>query len=288
MPGVKPISEGFDALCGEIINSEPLGHIQHPKLDRALGGIRDYLCIIAGGPGTGKTTFVHEIADYWALTGHPVVFFEGELRTSGMLAKSITRLTKGGLSYSDMFASRLTGDRLKMFTDATEIYRKTIAPRMHILHQEMGLRTMGDCVKEVAHKFEEPPLVVVDYVQIVSLPQEFNSVDERIGLKFIASELRRMVDELHCPLMAISSINRVNYDKKTVGLDSLGGSSAFEYGADLVMPLIVRGDRADERATNMTVSKRPIIAAVVKNRYGACAKIDYTFDAPNARFIEAE
>ena len=97
-----------------------------------------------------------------------------------------------------------------------------------------------------------------------------------------------MVDELHCPLMAISSINRVNYDKKTVGLDSLGGSSAFEYGADLVMPLIVRGDRADERATNMTVSKRPIIAAVVKNRYGACAKIDYTFDAPNARFIEAE
>lgn len=288
MPGVKPISEGFDALCGEIINSEPLGHIQHPKLDRAMGGIRDYLCIIAGGPGTGKTTFVHEIADYWALTGHPVVFFEGELRTSGMLAKSITRLTKGGLSYSDMFASRLTGDRLKMFTDATEIYRKTIAPRMHILHQEMGLRTMGDCVKEVAHKFEEPPLVVVDYVQIVSLPQEFNSVDERIGLKFIASELRRMVDELHCPLMAISSINRVNYDKKTVGLDSLGGSSAFEYGADLVMPLIVRGDRADERATNMTVSKRPIIAAVVKNRYGACAKIDYTFDAPNARFIEAE
>lgn len=288
MPGVKPISESFDALCEEIINSEPLGHIQHPKLDRAMGGIRDYLCIIAGGPGTGKTTFVHEIADYWALTGHPVVFFEGELRTSGMLAKSITRLTKGGLSYSDMFASRLTGDRLKMFTDATEIYRKTIAPRMHILHREMGLRTMSDCVKEVAHKFGEPPLVVVDYIQIVSLPQEFNSIDERIGLKFIASELRRMVDELHCPLMAISSINRVNYDKKTVGLDSLGGSSAFEYGADLVMPLIVKGDRADERATNMTVSKRPIIAAVVKNRYGACAKIDYIFDAPNAQFIEAE
>lgn len=288
MPGVKPISEGFDALCGEIINSEPLGHIQHPKLDRAMGGIRDYLCIIAGGPGTGKTTFVHEIADYWALTGHPVVFFEGELRTSGMLAKSITRLTKGGLSYSDMFASKLTGDRLQTFTNATEIYRKTIAPRMHMLHQEMGLRTMSDCVKEVALRFGEPPLVVVDYIQIVTLPPELNSVDERIGLKYVASELRRMVDELHCPLMAISSINRTNYDKKTVGLDSLGGSSSFEYGADLVMPLVVKGDRADERATNMTESQRPVIAAVVKNRYGACTNIEYTFDAPNARFIEAE
>lgn len=288
MPVVKSMSEGFDALCKEIIYSEPLGHIQHPKLDEAMGGIRDYLCIVAGGPGTGKTTFVHEIADYWALMGHPVVFFEGELRTSGMLAKSITRLTKGDLSYSDMFASKLTGDRLEAFTNATEIYRKTIAPRMHMLHQEMGLRTMCDCVKEVALRFEEPPLVVVDYIQIVTLPPELNSVDERIGLKYVASELRRMVDELHCPLMAISSINRTNYDKKTVGLDSLGGSSAFEYGADLVMPLVVKGDRADERATNMTESRRPVIAAVVKNRYGACTNIEYTFDAPNARFIESE
>lgn len=286
MPDVKPMSEGFDALCEEIIYSEPLGHIQHPKLDDAMGGIRDYLCIVAGGPGTGKTTFVHEIADYWALMGHPVVFFEGELRTSGMLAKSITRLTKGGLSYSDMFASALTGERLKIFREATESYRNAIAPRMHLLHQEMGLRTMGGCVKEVADKFGEPPLVVVDYIQIVSLPPEFNSVDERIGLKYVASELRRMVDELHCPLIAISSINRVNYDKKTVGLDSLGGTSAFEYGADLVMPLTVKGDRADERAANMAESQRPVVAAIVKNRYGACASIDYTFDAPNARFIE--
>lgn len=288
MSGVKPMSEGFDDLCKQIIYSEPLGHIQHPKLDEAMGGIRDYLCIVAGGPGTGKTTFVHEIADYWALMGHPVVFFEGELRTSGMLAKSITRLTKGALNYSDMFASKLMGERLKIFTDATEIYRSTIAPRMYMLHQEMGLRTMGECVKEVALRFGEPPLVVVDYVQIVSLPPEFNSVDERIGLKYVASELRRMVDELHCPLIAISSINRVNYDKKNIGLDSLGGSSAFEYGADLVMPLIVKGDRADERAANMTESQRPVVAAVVKNRYGACAKIDYIFDAPNARFIESE
>ena len=54
------------------------------------------------------------------------------------------------------------------------------------------------------------------------------------------------------------------------------------------MPLVVKGNRADERAANMRDPQRQIIAAVVKNRYGACADIEYTFDAPNARFIESE
>ena len=72
---VEPMSEGLDKTALDILSNRPLGHIEHRKLDALLGGVRQYLCIVPGGPGTGKTTFMQQIADGWAIAGHPVVIF---------------------------------------------------------------------------------------------------------------------------------------------------------------------------------------------------------------------
>lgn len=88
-------------------------------------------------------------------------------------------------------------------------------PNACLLFQaKLKTQECGRQLKEVADKYGEPPLVIVDYAQIVSLPQELRIADELNGLKLVASELRRIVDEVHCPLFAISSINRTNYDKQ--------------------------------------------------------------------------
>lgn len=157
---------------------------------------------------------------------------------------------------------------------------------MYIVSGEIKNTGMRKSIEEVADKYGEPPLVIVDYAQIVSLPQELRIVDERIGLKLVASELRRIVDEVHCPLFAISSINRINYDKQTTGLQAIGGCSMFEYTADLVMSLSVKGDKSDERNSNMMRKKRPVVASVTKNRYGSCGAVEFEFDAPSATFTE--
>ena len=98
MPSVKPMSVGLENTALAILNNKPLGHIEHSALDAILGGIRQYLCIVPGGPGTGKTTFMHQIADGWAISGHPVIIFEGELGRDAMLSKSLTRISGGKLS----------------------------------------------------------------------------------------------------------------------------------------------------------------------------------------------
>lgn len=286
MPAVNPMSVGLHEIALDILKNKPLGHIEHRALDVILGGVRQYLCIVPGGPGTGKTTFMHQIADSWAIGGHPVVIFEGELSRASMLAKSLTRLSGSKLTYGDMYGDEMSPEKREIFARTVDLYAGSIAERMFIVSGEIKNAGMRKVIEEVADKFGEPPLVIVDYAQIVSLPQELRIVDERIGLKLVASELRRIVDELRCPLFAISSINRVNYDKQTTGLQAIGGCNMFEYSADIVMSLSVKGDKSDERNANMKLRKRPIIASITKNRYGSCDAVEFEFDAPAATFIE--
>lgn len=286
MPTVDSMSIGLDETVNSILKNKPLGHIEHRDLDAILGGIRQYLCIVPGGPGTGKTTFMHQLGDSWAIAGHPVVIFEGELTRASMLAKSLMRISGGKLTYDDMYSGEMPIEKRELFDDMLEIYAGSVAERMHIVSGEIKNSGMRKSIEEVAEKYGEPPLVIVDYAQIVSLPQELRIVDERIGLKLVASELRRIVDETHCPLFAISSINRINYDKQTTGLQAIGGCSMFEYTADLVMSLSVKGEKSDERNSNMMRKKRPVVASITKNRYGSCGAVEFEFDAPSATFTE--
>ena len=285
MSSVKPMSDGLDKTTLDILNNKPLGHIEHRVLDALLGGVRQYLCIVPGGPGTGKTTFMHQVGDCWAIAGHPVVIFEGELTRASMLAKSLTRITDGGLTYEDMYSGDMSVGKREQFDRSVDIYARSIAERMFIISGEIRNAGMQKAIEEVADRYGEPPLVIVDYAQIVSLPQELRIADERVGLKLVASELRRIVDEVHCPLFAISSINRTNYDKQTTGLQAIGGCN-IEYSADIVMSLSIKGDRPEERNANMLLKKRPVIASVTKNRYGSCGVVEFEFDAPAATFTE--
>lgn len=180
----------------------------------------------------------------------------------------------------------MSEDKRGLFEKVLDIYARSIAERMYIIPGEIKYAGMRKAIEEVADKHGEPPLVIVDYAQIVSLPQELRIADERIGLKLVASELRRIVDEAHCPLFAISSINRVNYDKQTTGLQAIGGCNMFEYSADLVMSLSIKGDKPEERNANMLLKKRPVIASITKNRYGSCGIVEFEFNAPAAMFTE--
>lgn len=286
MPPVNPMSHGLNETVLDILKNNPLGHVEHSALDAIIGGVRQYLCIVPGGPGTGKTTFMHQLGDSWAIAGHPVVIFEGELARASMLAKSLTRISGGELTYDDMYSGDMSDGKRKLFDSTVDIYARSIAERMFIISGEIKNAAMRKAIEEVADKFGEPPLVIVDYAQIVSLPQELRIADERIGLKLVASELRRIVDEVHCPLFAISSINRMNYDKQTTGLQAIGGCNMFEYSADLVMSLSIKGDKPEERNANMLLKKRPVIASITKNRYGSCGVVEFEFNAPAATFTE--
>ena len=127
MQAVDSMSIGLDETALDILRNKPLGHIEHQGLDTILGGIRQYLCIVPGGPGAGKTTFMHQIADGWAIGGHPVVIFEGELTRASMLAKSLTRLSGGELTYSDMYGGNMSLENAS-FSTRHSISMRPVSP----------------------------------------------------------------------------------------------------------------------------------------------------------------
>ena len=166
MPALNPMSVGLDETALRILKNRPLGHIEHGALDTILGGLRQYLCIVPGGPGTGKTTFMQQIADGWAIAGHPVVIFEGELGRDSMLAKSLTRISGGELTHDDMNGDGMSEDKRGLFEKVLDIYARSIAERMYIIPGEIKYAGMRKAIEEVADKHGEPPLVIVDYAQI--------------------------------------------------------------------------------------------------------------------------
>jgi hypothetical protein len=64
------------------------------SLDTALGGglQTKRLFVILGGPGSGKTTLVNQIAESVAASGRPVVYLTTEDPMSTLLAKTLARL----------------------------------------------------------------------------------------------------------------------------------------------------------------------------------------------------
>lgn len=286
MPRVATMAECLDETVQDIICSRPMGHIRFKELDALLGGVRPYLAMVPAAPGVGKTTFVHQIADEWAEDGHPSLFFEGELSKASLLSKSLVRQSGNALRTSDLFGSRLDEETRLHFDEALNSYRDSIAPRMTIVDGAIEYSSMKRIISETADTYSESPLVIIDYAQIVTLPSDLQSFDERVGLKLVSSQLRSIVDELRCPLIAISSINRQNYSKQTAGLDSIGGCNSFEYAADIVCGLSVDGKDAAARFENMSSPTRTVVASVTKNRYELCGKVSFSFDAPRARFRE--
>lgn len=73
MPALNPMSVGLDETALRILKNRPLGHIEHGALDTILGGLRQYLCIVPGGPGTGKKRLCSKsptMGHCWPSGGH--------------------------------------------------------------------------------------------------------------------------------------------------------------------------------------------------------------------------
>lgn len=279
-----PMSEHMDADIGRILGDGPVGHLHIRGVDRLLGGLRDRLTVIAASPGAGKTTLLGSVLDDAASDGLPCIYFEIEMARRALLAKSLVRLAGGAVSMSDLDGP--PGPRaLGALREATELYRERIAPRMYVVDGPLDMRDIERHVSAVADAHGRAPVVGVDYVQIVSLPPEMQSSDERAAIRLVFGELRRLVSRHGCPVLAVSSINRTGYDKSSVGLDNLGGCSYIEYGADAVLSLTAEKGRP-ERPEEVAEAGRPVVLAALKNRYGARGSVALDFDAPHSAFSE--
>lgn len=280
---VKPIATGF------------------PRLDDLFfGGLRAGLYVLSAVPSWGKSAFCGQLADMAAAAGRNVLYFTLEMSTEELVARSISRemhldgLIDNHPERAKSAVQIMYGTRCGEWTDAerSALDRAYIrfgqyAGRIYIFEDAQTVEELRDTVRDFMEQNprELPPLVILDYLQIMRPPADAKSTVD--GLDRIATDLKRLSRAAQCPLFVLSSVNRDSYkgtggaNSGDSGLASGRGSGAIEFSADVLMLgtwlKAVTGDGKCSEFEERRRDPREIAIRVLKNRSGRCGQVEFEY-----------
>lgn len=266
-------------------------------LDTMLdGGLFEGLYILGAISSLGKTTFVQQVADQIAQSGHDVLYISLEMARYELMAKSISRHTMlrvldngGDLSDAKTVRGITNGAKWKYYTpaehkligDAISDYSQ-YAGHLYI-HEgvgDIGVSQIAELTQRHIDITGNKPVVVIDYLQILQ-PYDTRMTDKQNMDKSVL-ELKRLSRKHKIPVIAISSFNRDNY-KAEVSMQAFKESGAIEYGSDVLLGLQFKGagDKGfDNEAVSEAFAKEPreIELKVLKHRNGQRPKGAFLYE----------
>ena len=286
----------------ESVNTEviPTGF---KALDDILdGGLYEGLYGIGAISSLGKTTFALQMADQIAEHGHDVLIFSLEMSRNELVAKSISRNTikkvietKGDVRNAKTTRGIMTGKNYSSYNQTERGLIKGAINDYHSISKRIFIREgMGDVtadtiveqVKEHISKGNKPPVVIVDYLQIL-MPHNQKGTD-KTNTDYAILNFKRLSRDYKIPVVVISSFNRENYSNK-VSMQAFKESGAIEYSTDVLIGLQLMGVGSKSFDVDAAKSKNPreIEAVILKNRNGRTGdKIGYNFYAMFNYFSE--
>lgn len=225
-------------------------------LDKNLGGgfRSGELVLLAGPQGLGKTTWALQVARNVARSGRSVLFFSFEHYPQSLLVRLVA-LEAG--ERAGVEAPRL--DRLRASFEASDGRSGSIFDRLAdtaggveavqavqeyadriVLHRSTGSSTsldvIRDAVEEVKHSTGQLPVVFVDYLQKVRVPDGPTSENDRVTL--VVEGLKDMALDNDIPIVAVVASDKDGLSSgKRMRVNHLRGSSALAYEADTVLIL---------------------------------------------------
>jgi replicative DNA helicase len=249
-------------------------------LDRLLGGFQQAdLIIVAGRPGTGKTSLALTVADFASRRhGLCIAIFSLEMPRQQVVQRLVSgatgiesqRLRTGDINEEELArVARAMGElsETSVYMDDTP----AIAP--------MELRAKARRLQAEHHI----DLIIVDYLQLMQAGIRMeNRVQE---VSYISRQLKSLAIELNVPVVACSQLSRAvesRVDKRPV-LSDLRESGSIEQDADVVM-FIYREEMYVEETF------KPNIADVIiaKHRNGPTGQISLRFMKEQTRFANLE
>lgn len=209
------------------------------------GGIFPKMYIINAMPSIGKTTFALQIADGIAKAGNDVIIFSLEMLKEELIARSISRNTfklssETAKTENEILNggkySQYSTKEIDIITKAQTQYFNDCAEHISIIEGRQTAQGIKDIVKEYINQTGNIPLVVVDYLQIITPSENLIRSDRRTQVINDIDILNSIKRELQAPLIIIGSVSRSNYDDE-MGMDAGKESGEIEYTADCVMNL---------------------------------------------------
>lgn len=275
-PIKQTLVESFDRLdelqkSGGELRGLPTGFAD---LDHMLAGLqKSNLIILAARPGTGKTAFAVNIAQYATIVAKKKVgIFSLEMSREELVDRLLVgqadidawKLKTGRLSQEDFLKiSDAMGvlAETKLFIDDTpglSIYEMRTKARRLMMEQNIDL-------------------LVVDYLQLAHGQNRENRVQE-VGE--ISQGLKNIARELKIPVLALAQLSRAveQRGEKAPQLSDLRESGSIEQDADVVMFLYRKDDDLRESVT----------LRIAKHRNGGLGDIELYFRGDRVKFFGME
>lgn len=260
------------------------------------GGLYEGLYIFGAISSLGKTSFMLQLADQIATGGHDVLYFSLEMSASELMAKSISRYTAkelieagDNLTYKARTVREITdGKRYINYSEpekeyidhSIDRYFNDTGETMRIIE---GLGNIdADYIRAIVDKHirytNKPPVVFIDYLQLLIQPKDENGKRHSMTDKQIVDanvlKLKQLSRDYKIPVFAISSFNRDNYNNE-VSMLSFKESGAIEYSSDVLLGM-ERVDQTEKKEERIKAREqleretgiRHLRLKVLKNRNG--------------------
>ena len=245
---------------------------------RRIGGLQPAdMCVVAGRPGMGKTSWLLTVASELAIEkGLTVAIFSLEMSSEQLAQRMLSGKT--GIATKDLRLGRVRDDELELLVRA--IGELSSAPLYIDDTPGISPFEMRAKVRRLAAE-RKVDLVIVDYLQLMSGGQRSeNRVQE---ISFISRAMKGMARELNLPVIAASQLSRAVESRadRRPQLSDLRESGAIEQDSDIVL-FLYRDVVYNEDTEKQNIAE----LNVAKHRHGPTGMIELVFIPHETRFAD--
>ena len=202
-------------------------------LDKKINGLKkSELTIIAGRPGSGKTTLANNIFWNIASKDNRVLLFNLEMGKEQILNKIFANI--GNIKANAIECGNLNENEWTRLSNAANMFGK-INSKCKIYDNIFGLNSIISECKLQNKKLNGLDLIIIDYLQLVDPQKRCGSKEEEIA--HVSRTLKLLTQRLNCPIIALSQLSRApeqRADHRPI-LSDLRGSGSVEQDANNVM-----------------------------------------------------
>lgn len=237
--------------------------------DGLLKGLKGgHTHVMAGRPGSGKTTLAINIAERVA-EKVPVLVFSLEMPRKELVRRMIASL--GRVPVDAIDDGNLDGKWDNLSAGVNKLKQLPIS-----ICDKGGLSISR--IRTIARfhkKAKNTGLIVIDYIGLIRTPNSKNS-NRNLELGEVSRQLKEMAKELNIPVIILAQLNRgiENRADKTPTLADLRDSGEIEQDADTVT-FLYRPQDAENGETSVTLAK---------NRHGKTGAFSLVLSGQYSRF----
>lgn len=258
------------------------------KLDSSLDrGLYEGLIVLGAIPSLGKTTFALQMALQMAEAGKHVYFYSLEQSAreltikllSNKMSRPIADIRRIAWSYCKN--QNISEQDYNDFVKASDGLLKL--NNFRIIERCRSAEAIAKDVQRRYYRTGKQAMIIIDYLQILETLgarlTDKQAVDQNI------TALKRLSAEFHVPVMAISNLNRENYDKD-ITMKAFKESGGIEYSTDVLLGMQFKELQSNpeidaKRFDDLKAANpREVQIKVLKNRNGKAGdRINFDYNA---------